>query len=78
MPDIDQLKAIFARTFPEAEIPDDFIELELGDIEEWDSLGNFNLLLAIEETFAIRLDMEEMSSLKSIRGFLDKLAAEGI
>jgi len=77
MPDIDKLMTIFARSFPDAQIPENFIDLQLGDFKEWDSLGNFNLLLAIEESYGIRLDMEDMATLKSVKDFLQKLDKEG-
>lgn len=70
----NKLRNVLISTFPTSSIPDDISELKLGDIPEWDSLGNFNLLMAIEEDFDIRFSVEDMSSLKSIRLILDKLA----
>lgn len=70
----NKLRNVLISTFPTSIIPDDISELKLGDIPEWDSLGNFNLLMAIEEDFGIRFSMEEMSNLKSIPLILHKLA----
>jgi len=70
----NKLRNVLISTFPASSIPDDISELKLGDIPEWDSLGNFNLLMAIEEDFDIRFSVEDMSNLKSIRLILDKLA----
>jgi len=43
-----------------------FEELRMGALDEWDSLGNLNLLLAIESEFAIRLTTEQLSSIDSL------------
>jgi acyl carrier protein len=43
-----------------------FEELRMGSIEEWDSLGNLNLLLEIENVFSVRLTTEELSSIESL------------
>jgi acyl carrier protein len=43
-----------------------FEELRMGAIDEWDSLGNLNLLLAIENEFSIRLSTEQLSSIDSL------------
>ena len=44
---INQLRNIFCETFPDAKIPKNIEKLKVGDFDEWDSLGNFNLLLAM-------------------------------
>jgi len=41
------------------------------DIEDWDSVAQIKLVLAIEEEFAVRLSTEEVSSIKSVAGFID-------
>ena len=38
----------------------------MGQVKGWDSLGNLNFLLKIEEKFKIRFSIEQMSELKSI------------
>jgi len=75
---LNALHDIFIKTFPTAIIPDNFADLGVGDFKEWDSLGNFNLLLAIEEVYGIRFDMEDMSSLKTVRDFSQRLTSLGI
>ena len=39
----------------------------MGDFDEWDSLGNFNLILAIEQNFKIQFKIEDMEKLNSIK-----------
>ncbi len=43
------------------------------DIEDWDSVAQIKLVLAIEEEFAVRLSIEEVSSIKSVAGFMDSI-----
>ena len=60
------LRQMLIDTFKNSDIPEEIDELKIGDIEEWDSLGNFNLLLSIEQTLYIQFDMESMEKLTSI------------
>jgi len=76
--DLKALQDVFVKTFPTAVIPDNFSDLRLGDFKEWDSLGNFNLLLAIEEMYEIRFDIEDMSALKSVQDFSQRLDSLGV
>jgi len=43
---------------------------KLLDYEEWDSIGNFNILLACEEKFNIKFTANEFSKLKSFKEIL--------
>ena len=67
------MRKILLSTFPNSSIPNEFSNLKIGDLEEWDSLGNFNLLLAVEAEYSIRFSIEEMSSLKSISQIIDTI-----
>tara|TARA_B100001057_G_C22443032_1_gene791991 strand:+ start:105 stop:332 length:228 start_codon:yes stop_codon:yes gene_type:complete len=64
-----KLKIIFESLFSD-KYDGDFKDLKIGDLEKWDSLGNFNLLLSIEKEFNFRFSNEEISELKSIREIL--------
>ena len=48
-------------------------ELSFGDVDEWDSLGNFALLLAIESEFSVEFSTEELMEIKSVKQILDFL-----
>ena len=39
---------------------------KIGDFEKWDSLGNLNLLMLIEDEFNIRFTLTEMSNLNNV------------
>ena len=43
---------------------------KLLDYEEWDSIGNFNILLACEDKFNIKFTSNEISKLNSFKGIL--------
>lgn len=66
----EKIKIILSNVFPGCQIPEDISDLKLGDLEEWDSLGNFNLLLAVEDEFAVKFDIEDMAVIKSIKEIL--------
>jgi acyl carrier protein len=70
-PDLDsRLRALLQQQFPSATIPA-ATSLAVGGFPEWDSLGHYNYLLLVEETFDVRFSMEEMAELKG----LDQIAA---
>ena len=50
---IEDIFNILNTTFQNSNIPRDCRNLKIDDFDEWDSLGNFNLLLAIEEFYQI-------------------------
>ena len=77
MPEItaDALRPLLVETFRKSEIPSAIEDMKMGDLEDWDSLGNFNLLLSVEETFDVRFSMDDMAALKSVRAIVDAVKA---
>jgi len=67
---VEKIHKILKEVFPNDLIPDDIVGLKMGDLASWDSLGNFNLILAIETEFDIRFSMEQTSVVKSIVQFI--------
>ena len=61
------LRKIIVDTFSKSNIPENIDNLKMGDIDEWDSIGNFNLILAIEQKYGIRFNMEDLDNLKSVK-----------
>ena len=72
-----KLKIIFENLFTE-KYKGNFEDLKIGDIEKWDSLGNFNLLLSLEREFNFRFSNEEISELKSIKEILISLKKKNV
>ena len=62
-----KLKKVLQKTFTKSNIPENMDNLKLGDFKEWDSLGNFNLLLEIEKEFNCRFDTTKFSEMKSVK-----------
>ena len=60
------LRDILIQTFKNSVIPEDIKDLKIGDFDEWDSLGNFNLILAVESQYQIEFDMDELENLTSV------------
>ncbi len=48
------------------------------DIAAWDSLGQVNLMMALEQTFDIYLDVEEFQKLNSVPAIVGYLESQGI
>ena len=51
--------------FVREKIPKKYKKFKIGDFKSWDSLGNFNLLIAIEEKFNVKFTLEEMSKIEN-------------
>ena len=43
------------------------------DVDGWDSVAHVNILIAIEATFGIRFDAEEIGSLSSVGVLIDMI-----
>ena len=61
------LRQILIDTFTKSNIPENIDDLKIGDFEEWDSIGNFNLILAVEQKYKVQFDMENLDKIKSIK-----------
>ncbi len=61
------LRQILIDTFTKSNIPENIDDLKIGDFEEWDSIGNFNLILAVEQKYKIQFDIENLDKIKSIK-----------
>lgn len=44
-----------------------------ADIDDWDSVAQVKLVLAIEAEFGFRLATEEVSSIRTVGGFLNSI-----
>ena len=64
--EINDLRGVLRAAFPTATLPEICDDLKAGDIPEWDSLGNFSLLLAVEESYNVRFTTDQVAELKSI------------
>ena len=73
MSDIQKIKATMTDVFAGTDLPDDIFGLKMDDFKEWDSVGNFNLLLAIEDSFGIRFDIDEITTIRSVSQILESL-----
>ena len=68
------LRQTLIDVFSKSTIPEKIDDLKMGDFDEWDSLGNFNLILAIEQKYEIQFnieDLEKLTSIKEIQKLLD-------
>lgn len=48
------------------------------ELAAWDSLGHVNLMMAIEQTFDVMLDVEDFPKLNSVPAILAYLEAQGV
>jgi acyl carrier protein len=48
------------------------------DIPAWDSLGHINLMMTLEQTFDVLLDVEDFEQLNSVPAMIEYLKRQGI
>jgi acyl carrier protein len=48
------------------------------DLPAWDSLGHVNLIMAIEQTFGVYLEVEDFAGLNSVPAILAFLDKQGV
>ena len=48
-------------------------ETTADDIEDWDSLEHINLVVAIENKFGIKFNMNEVTSMKNVGEMVDNI-----
>ena len=63
---MENIRNLLSEAFVNSDIPNNINNLKIGDLAEWDSLGNFNLLLLAEVRFEIKFSMEDITNIKSI------------
>ena len=73
----DQLKDAIAHTL---KVPASSIGpmTKSGDLAAWDSLGHVNLMMGLEQTFDIELDVDDFPRLNSVPAILEFLKSRGI
>jgi len=77
MSTFEQLRTVIAETL---NVPEDSIgeTTTAEDLTAWDSLGHVNLMIALEQTFDIQLDVEVFPTLNSVPAILEHLRAQGV
>jgi acyl carrier protein len=48
------------------------------DLAAWDSLGHVNLIMALEQTFNVYIEVEDFAGLNSVPAIIEFLGKEGV
>ena len=74
---LEQLREVIAQTLrtPASSIGP---TTRAADVPTWDSLGHVNLMMSIEQTFDIQLEVEDFPKLTSVPAILEHLKKHGI
>jgi acyl carrier protein len=72
------LPDLLKEAFPTAVFDVGAADLGLNSFPEWDSLGHFNFMLLLEETYGIRFSVDEMSELKTLPQIRTVLGSRGV
>jgi acetyltransferase-like isoleucine patch superfamily enzyme/acyl carrier protein len=74
----DRMTALFRQTF---HLPDAFSihdSMGPGKVPGWDSLGQLQLILAIEQRFDLRLDMDDVLAIETVGSVRELLTRKGV
>lgn len=71
----NRLQEIFRDIFDEEEL-EISEEMSAKDIEDWDSLAQINLIIAIEKEFHLKFSLDEVSKLKNIGEMLNLISSK--
>lgn len=71
----ERLQEIFRDIFDDEEL-EIREEMSAEDIEDWDSLAQINLIIAIEKEFGVKFNLEEVSKLKNIGEMLIQIKSK--
>lgn len=72
---MNDLIALAHQQFPQASVN---AQSALCSFPEWDSLGHFNLLLLVEQHYAVRFEPQELAELKSLTDIQQALLRKGV
>lgn len=54
--------------------PDEYRpDLRIGDVDQWDSVAHLDLMSEVETEFGVRFDLDQMTTLTSLRELLNWL-----
>jgi len=68
----NDVKNIFFKHFSKKNLKKKkFNDLDINNVDQWDSLKNLNLLLDIEKQFKFKMSLEEMSEVRSIKSIIE-------
>ena len=48
------------------------------DLPSWDSLGQVNLIMALEQEFGVMIEVEDFGNLNSVPAILEYLGKQGV
>jgi len=72
-----KLENLLRQLFPDAKFNPNDPDLGIGAFPEWDSLGNLNFLMFVEETYGVRFSVDDMAELKTLKSIKEKLSTFG-
>lgn len=72
MTTFEKIRGIIATTLNVA--PEIITEsLSIGDIEQWDSMGNMAIIAAIEAQMGIEFPIDDLFELNSVKALIDEI-----
>lgn len=70
---IDRMTPVFQEVFDDDNLTID-ASTTSGDVEDWDSLSNVRLIIAVERAFGVRIKASEVAQLDNVGSLADLVA----
>jgi acyl carrier protein len=51
---------------------------EASDVDNWDSVAHVRIMIAVEESFGIRFETDELSDMPNVGALIDRVAAKSL
>ena len=69
---LEKVKQIISQTL---NIPAEVVteDLSIGQIDEWDSMGNMAIIAALEENLGIEFTMDDLFDLNSVKSIVEEI-----
>lgn len=73
-----KLEELLRQQFPKAKFNSDDPSLGVGSFPEWDSMGTFNFLMLVENTYGVTFSIDDMTEFKTLARIREKLKLMGV
>ncbi len=68
----DKIKSIISKALA-IDISEVTLELSTGDIQQWDSVGNLNVIEMIQTEFNIEIPFDDLFELTSVQDYINEV-----
>ncbi len=73
---LEKVRAVLAKAL-NVELNDILPETTFGDLPQWDSMGHMEVMISLEEHFAVEINADTINELISIQAICEHVSGKG-